>query len=435
MDPVLLYGGIGLLVAFICALYHLEGAFFRLLFAAACIIAFLGAYRIWGYLSAKTKLENRYSNPDVCRKILNGKAYDSSEKKNCLPLVESRAIPNQRLVRGFGIDNGFTTTNKIYREQFRTNAEGMLQNINWKEVAELAEKLAAEEVKILHGRGEGHLEHIVQVMTLKTAFHVFFNTDTNKLAHETVLLIAKEINETWIRSKTSDLSDDPIVKQLRLRLTQVLGEWSDRRNNPLNILLPVYETLWRIVVRCFVEINFRPSSRHQWRYAFLTFLAQPEKPQFEKRVAESDCVSVKFLVDEALRLYPPTRRIYREYKTSPESESRAVAADVEACHRLQEIWGEDSQQYRPARWTPQERKTMNHAFLPFGGGSYECPAKSVFGPRMIAILVAALVKHVPAEKWRLRLQGTGSRSHTDFKEETKLDSDRSEKEILVLTKK
>ena len=37
--------------------------------------------------------------------------------------------------------------------------------------------------------------------------------------------------------------------------------------------------------------------------------------------------------------------------------------------------------------------------MPFGNLNFTCPAKRVYGPKMIAVLIAALAKHVTAEKW------------------------------------
>ena len=46
--------------------------------------------------------------------------------------------------------------------------------------------------------------------------------------------------------------------------------------------------------------------------------------------------------------------------------------------------------------------------MPFGNLNFKSPAKRVYGPRMIAVLVAALAKHVTAEKWTFELYRAGS---------------------------
>ena len=46
--------------------------------------------------------------------------------------------------------------------------------------------------------------------------------------------------------------------------------------------------------------------------------------------------------------------------------------------------------------------------MPFGNAKFTCPAKRVYGPMIIAVLVAALAKHITAEKWTLELYRAGS---------------------------
>lgn len=67
-------------------------------------------------------------------------------------------------------------------------------------------------------------------------------------------------------------------------------------------------------------------------------------------------MSVKHIVDEALRLYPPTRRIYRSLHNGCE-----IAVDVEFLHRDQKTWGEDAGVFDPKRWLmDDEMKKQKH---------------------------------------------------------------------------
>ena len=59
-----------------------------------------------------------YSDPTICAEILACKGYGIAKSKNLHTPLESRAIPNERLVRAYGIDNSFTTTNKDYSNEF-----------------------------------------------------------------------------------------------------------------------------------------------------------------------------------------------------------------------------------------------------------------------------------------------------------------------------
>ena len=109
---------------------------------------------------------------------------------------------------------------------------------------------------------------------------------------------------------------------------------------------------------------------------------------------------MNFLVKEALRLYPPTRRIYREILPALETNARVVAANIEACHRRTSIWGPDSDQFNPGRWI-NTTEEMRLAFMPFGSQPFVCPAKPEYAPGMIRLLVANLVRNISPQEWSL----------------------------------
>jgi hypothetical protein len=67
-----------------------------------------------------------------------------------------------------------------------------------------------------------------------------------------------------------------------------------------------------------------------------------------------------------------------------------IAADVEACHIRSDIWGPGAATFDPTRWVNPTRE-QREAFMPFGSKPFECPAKAVFGPRMIGTLLGALL--------------------------------------------
>lgn len=74
-------------------------------------------------------------------------------------------------------------------------------------------------------------------------------------------------------------------------------------------------------------------------------------------------------------------------------------ADIEACHSEAAIWGLDAKEFKLERWegvTKEQKK----AFLPFGAKPFICPAKPVFGPWLIHLLVGSLL-HELQEDWGL----------------------------------
>lgn len=64
----------------------------------------------------------KFSDTTACAKILACTGYDNTGAKNQYSDVKSRAIPNGRLVRAFGINNSFTTSEDKRRKEFNSQA-------------------------------------------------------------------------------------------------------------------------------------------------------------------------------------------------------------------------------------------------------------------------------------------------------------------------
>ena len=79
------------------------------------------------------------------------------------------------------------------------------------------------------------------------------------------------------------------------------------------------------------------------------FLADPTKARFEERVPCPSVVSAADVVNEALRLFPPTICVYRKVHLAGKRNQEIVAANIEACHRIPAIWDRDFWIFRPPR--------------------------------------------------------------------------------------
>ncbi|CAG8979238.1 hypothetical protein HYALB_00011908 [Hymenoscyphus albidus] len=237
-------------------------------------------------------------------------------------------------------------------------------------------------------------------MIQKLVFHVIvrkFFPQTPKPSDSDVEFVTSRINSLLIASKRITRRDeahfDSQKKELYQRLQTMfsISESQFGHENPLNILLPAYETMWRVVLRIFLEVQFLSESQRPLEFAeqLESFSADPTIEKFEETTQTSDgmLVSTKYIVAEGLRLYPPTRRIYREIN------GEEVAVDVEYFHRDTNVWGEDALRYMPARWASLTTNEVDmRGYMPFGTGRFECPAKPLFGPFMIGIMVGVIVK-------------------------------------------
>jgi hypothetical protein len=213
--------------------------------------------------------------------------------------------------------------------------------------------------------------------------------------------------------------------ELRRELKLLFSDSEDEKENPLNIILPTYETLWRVVLRCFLEVSFRNTFEitREWQGLFEGFLENPTPKQFSERTGRS---SVQDIVKEALRLYPPTRRIYRQEMV----DSEMVAIDVEYLQRMEEVWGADGKSFKPERWGALQAAgdaRYKRAWMPFGKGSFQCPARKL-APMMIGVLVGILIQSFGGGEWVL-----GGREWSVLNEEP-LENGREAMEGLTIRK-
>ena len=78
-----------------------------------------------------------------------------------------------------------------------------------------------------------------------------------------------------------------------------------------------------------------------------------------------------------------------------------VSGDVEACHRNADIWGADALEFRPERFDGLS-DVQKKAYFPYSMGRHKCPAYSVFGNRMITMLVVVLSRVMSPEVGKVR---------------------------------
>lgn len=334
-----------------------------------------------------------------CEKILNCRHGVTGATLSIDKSIWARALPNQRLKSAFDIDNGFTTFANDYRRQFREEAEGKLKltDDRWKDLASLAQRLVSETLRAEANKDEILLTPLVQSLALKIVLYILFELKPLELDDTTIRELAHQINELWLESKSRPMKTGQIgslKESLKENLGKIFpGRGLESKESPMNLILPAYETVWRVVFRCFLEVVFRnPATAPAWRHALAKFLNDPTADQF-KYASKQYPVSVSFIVSEALRLYPPTKRVFRKFPEESGWGTEMFAADIEACHRDPAIWGAHSLQFVPLRWKILSPSFWN-SFIPFGGSLFVCPAKKEFGSRMTGLLVAALAQGI-----------------------------------------
>ncbi|KAL4755635.1 uncharacterized protein BDW70DRAFT_168545 [Aspergillus foveolatus] len=312
-----------------------------------------------------------------CRAVIEASQFPDS-RKNQLTQYEARAWPNQTLQRAFGIQNAFTTGNVTDAKKFvskthrliRASAvdwhglsktlSSMVQDMNW--------ALADNDMSVSGGiQVKVTLAPMVRALALRASLSVFFEMREGATIENRHLVdLGTIIHRTWMDMKCGS---EKVMEQT------------------LNLILPSFETLWRIVLRLFIVLH----NRRDYKQVFLEFIQKPTPTQFKLELGKEQ-ISAEFLVKEALRLYPPTRRIRRAWLFAGSKSNRIIAADVEASQLDTKVWGADALQFNPARWRQTSTSIVeNRNLLAFGSRPFLCPASHGFGPMVIGLLVGILL--------------------------------------------
>ncbi|KAI0169970.1 hypothetical protein GGR52DRAFT_552390 [Hypoxylon sp. FL1284] len=316
--------------------------------------------------------------------------------------LRARAIPNQRLVEAFGIVSSFTTEDPTIHSEFLRRAKIDINKMGPEHCVEFfnAAKTALD-------RTVAHLElpaqhtlplaRVVRAFVLITTLNKFFGTDPSTADVEAAIQATEAINRIWVQSKTGAVTRQD-ADQMQYALERLLPERfpCEAEEHPINILMPAYETMWRVVLLTYVASAFRgqdETAARQFRGVAET------TPECLHPGHDYHQIALAY-AKEGLRLYPPTRRIYRAVPTpqpggSSDNEYTTAHADVGQCHRSEAVWGRDALQFRPARWLQAGTSTaQQRAYMPFGDGRYVCPAAGGFAYRAIVVLVAALARRL-----------------------------------------
>ncbi|KAI0548906.1 cytochrome P450 [Xylaria curta] len=323
-----------------------------------------------------------------------------------------RAKPNARLVTAFGLNNSFTTCDRQVHQEFlktANNAIRLVHTHNWiklgentRTVLDLCLQQFNDELPYIP------LAPMLRLVSFSLVLRVLFNVKLSTINLDEARKATDAINRLWVQSKNCrfipSLYDKTLLNNAlgRLLPDEILH---DNCTGPLNLIMPAYETLWRVVLLTFVSIASRavdPSTLEELQQAVKNV------PQCfcKNNAAEMRALAI---AKEGLRLYPPTKRIYRAVSTT-DDEGGVIVADVEACHRDQQVWGADALQFKPTRfhsWFGEDatkkagqitRSSVNTkeqeklSYFPFGVGKHICPAAAGFGEKMITLLVVELTR-------------------------------------------
>ncbi len=170
-----------------------------------------------------------------------------------------RASQNRRLVHGFGIDNSLTTESKSDHQAFLQATNQLLGRMNrsWEELFTFAENFRERELEIALQNNQPSLQlaESVRCMVLAVVLFDSFGIDPAATPRSALVTITEEINTQWMLSKCQPES---VTQSDLLNSTIDSLSITSRDGDPLTptqvlgLLMPQYETLWRVVLLTFV---------------------------------------------------------------------------------------------------------------------------------------------------------------------------------------
>lgn len=363
--------------------------------------------------------------------------------------LQARASPNERLVKAFGIENSFTTFDKVIHNKFLKKSRHAMQDMNSEKLIGFfnVARIALQRTLFHLNRpmGSQSLAELTRSFVFMATLHRFFGLDPSGVNIDDALQATDSINRLWMESKTPQPDLHEHRERLEAALKRLLPSHfpCEPEYHPLNTIIPAYETMWRVVLLTFISAGFRNTDRESI-ISFQQFVASAplcfhgnwgsDNDQhaiilnFAKvsyfdvypsslissftspfsQAAHHHTLGIYTYLEtatdfkqEGLRLYPPTRRIRRAVPNPLDGTHDFRAADIEACHRDPSIWGPDAAQYRPSRFRTQRHPgeahapytaDMKRAYMPFSVGKHRCPAADKFGERAIMVLVVVLAR-------------------------------------------
>ncbi|KAJ7596402.1 hypothetical protein C8J56DRAFT_917362 [Mycena floridula] len=300
-----------------------------------------------------------------------------------------RALPNQRLVRAFAVTNTFVSCDTGIRTDFRENADRLLHAAgDWRHLQDLASQAAELSLpleSIPYNTFIGGLTLrfvLVGLLQVPASIDSFDSADID--------FVTRTITDLWALSKRPEQSDSARLDRLNHHL-RILVPDREQYPNPLDFVIPAWETMWRVVAATVAHTRTDLAARQ----AFADLRDQPTFLQF--RHVKNSGLSVGFIIAETLRLHPPSRHIYRSV------ENKLQIADIEGVQVSRSIWGENAGDFKPRRHAEltQEQKS---SLMSFGYGQLKCPAVS-WAPLASAIVVAEVLHRVDDAEYLLRAGG------------------------------
>ncbi|KDR84643.1 hypothetical protein GALMADRAFT_220297 [Galerina marginata CBS 339.88] len=327
--------------------------------------------------------------------------------------LKERSDANQRLVRALHLTNTFVSPDLAVHKAFVERAHLLLKTTKRRGWAHFqATAIDAVQWQLSSSRDpsvpqlfDSFVHNVTLVIVLVGILQI--DKPVQSFCHEDVALVAQGIIKLWALSKKPDPIPPIILEDLTVHLRRLVGD-DEQFPNPLDFVVPGWETLWRVVATA-VAYSY---GNKEMRTAFEDFNVRPSDDRFRGSQGSAD-ISVEGIVNEAMRLHPPSKHIGRSKVSKwypsflanwiqPSFTRVKHQADIEQLLRC-DIWGPDANEFRPSRHHPREVLPEQKQALGFvfGYGPLRCIAGS-WAPMAVGVIAGAILGQLEMNGYELQ---------------------------------
>lgn len=349
---------------------------------------------LWAVKPLLTPRVRTYKHATDIRRLLNPSNMSLGD------LLHARAVPNQRLVHAFGLTSTFVSNDTKVHKAFTSSAKALIagagdRDDRWRALARTAEATAhrflpAQDIEFAT---------LIQCISFAVVLSALFDTDLDTLRYDDVVYATNIINQRWKDSKLKDAAAMRRDDSLRSLIAHI-DRWvvdRDQYPNPLNFILPAYETLWRVVAATVAyTYRCRDNAQHD---AVVAFGKDATEGRFVSFGDDGRQPSMQAIILEVLRLHPPTRHIARTstppgswWHTHIAAAPAVEIADIEGVH-LSDEYGDNTSEFDPMRFHPSRMRAPRPELFSFGHGRLKCVAAS-WAPMAAAVIAATTVLQI-----------------------------------------
>ncbi|KAK7035966.1 hypothetical protein R3P38DRAFT_2616511 [Favolaschia claudopus] len=382
----------------------------NLVLPVICICAAIIIFFLLAQFTSFRQRPTLHRTPAAVRSLL-----DPIDRPSMDTLLHSRASPNSRLIRAFHLSNTFVSSDPTVHTNFNHNSVSLIRAAekNWPRFSDIA--LQAAELA-LPNDSTTPFHVYVGAVTLRTIIAGLLvpDADVASLDANDVDVVAELITELWIRSKKPARIPEHLLETLNFHVRHLVPD-QVQYPQPLDFIIPTWETLWRVVAATLACVYGNIAARQ----TFLDLNENPNLDQFSTPKQEGSSPSAKDYICESLRLYPPVKRITRHIFTPllfttflprflasripPYCETHVAEIERAQCSAYWDISSSSPEAFDAARFLDPARKASD--LLAFGAGPLKCRAIN-WAPMAAAVIVGAILNTVDEVKYTV-IQGNG----------------------------